>query len=95
MSRRVQPTRRRSLLVPALLVVAIAVVGFATVLVRLEITREGYRIAELRRELRELEDRNRRLRLEVAELTAHGRLREMAPRYGLGPAARGQVLTLK
>jgi len=90
---RPKPSRQPSQLVPALLVAALAAVGFATVLVRLEITREGYRIGELRREISQLENARQRLKLEFAQLSAHSRLRELAPRYGLRPATRGQVVT--
>jgi len=78
-----------------LLIVALAVIGFATVMVRLEITREGYRIAELRREIAQMENDGQRLKLEFAELSSHARLRELAPRYGLRPAARGQVVMVR
>ena len=93
MNSRPKPSRQPSKLVPALLVAALAAVGFATVLVRLEITREGYRIGELRREISQLENARQRLKLEFAQLSAHSRLRELAPRYGLRPATRGQVVT--
>jgi cell division protein FtsL len=92
---RPQPSRQPSKLVPTLLVVALAAVGFATVLVRLEITREGYRIAELRREISQLENDGQRLKLEFAQLSAHSRLRKLAPRYGLRPVTRGQVVTAR
>ncbi|MGH7948496.1 MAG: cell division protein FtsL [Candidatus Binataceae bacterium] len=95
MSSRPQPSHRPSKLLATFLVVALAAVGFATVLVRLEITREGYRIAELRREISRLENEGQRLKLEYAQLSAHSRLREAAQRYGLRPATRGQVVTVR
>ena len=44
MSARVKPTQRPSRAVPAVLGALIAVVGFATLMIRLEVTREGYRL---------------------------------------------------
>ena len=47
MSARVKPTRRPSRVVPTVLGVLIAMVGFATLMIRLEVTREGYRLSAL------------------------------------------------
>ncbi|MGH7865603.1 MAG: cell division protein FtsL [Candidatus Binataceae bacterium] len=91
MNTRPLPSRQPSKLAPTLLVVALAAAGFATVLVRLQITREGYRIAELRAEISQLENDSQRLKLEFAQLSAHSRLRELARRYELRPFTRGQV----
>jgi len=92
MNRRVRPTKPPSKLVPAILMIAIAIVGFATLMVRLEITREGYRLSALNQEIVRLADQNRTLELRAAELSSHERLRSLAPNYHLAPPARGQVV---
>jgi cell division protein FtsL len=94
MTRRVKPTRSPSKLVPAVLALAIVAAGFTMLMVRLDVTREGYRLSELRQEVAGLENRNRSLRLEAAELSSHQRLRALAAKYHLGPPAPGQVVTL-
>lgn len=94
MSARVKPTRRPSRLVPALLGIMIVLVGFATLMVRLEVTREGYRLPALHDEISRLQDENRALRLTAAELSSHDRLRALAPQYHLAPPGRGQVVML-
>lgn len=63
-------------------------------IVRLEVTHEGYRLSELREEIARLQDENRDLRLSAAQLGSHDRLRALAPKYGLAPAGRGQVVML-
>jgi cell division protein FtsL len=95
MSGRVRPSKQPSRLVPAILAIAIAAMGFGTLMVRLETTREGYRLSALGAEIAKLEDQNRALRLKVAELSSHQRLRSLAAQFHLGPPARGQVVTLK
>ncbi|HEY9157832.1 hypothetical protein [Candidatus Binatus sp.] len=94
MSARVKPTRRPSKAVPAVLGALIAVVGFATLMIRLEVTREGYRLPALRDEIDKLQDANRALRLTAAQLSSHDRLRALAPQYHLAPPGRGQVVML-
>ncbi len=94
MSRRGRPAAPPARLIPALLAAAIVVVGFALLMVRLEITQEGYRLSGLRLRIRDLEARNQQLRLEAAELEARPRLRALAPRYGLAPAAPSQVVVM-
>lgn len=94
MSQRPKPARPPSKLVPALLGVLIAGVGFTTLMVRLQATREGYTISSLRQEIVKLQDDNRGLRLTQAQLSAHERLRALAPQYHLGPPGRGQVVML-
>ncbi|HYK63776.1 MAG TPA: hypothetical protein VEY94_02420 [Patescibacteria group bacterium] len=94
MSARVKPTRRPSRVVPTMLGVLIALVGFATLMVRLEVTQEGYRLSTLHEEIAKLQDENRALRLTAAQLSSHERLRALAPKYHLGPPARGQVVML-
>ncbi|HVN90861.1 MAG TPA: cell division protein FtsL [Candidatus Binataceae bacterium] len=94
LKRRPQPAAKPSKLLPALLVVGLAIVGFATLMIRLEVTQEGYRLSELRVENRDLEERNRKLKLEVAELTSHERLRGIATKDGLGPPPAGHVVVL-
>jgi cell division protein FtsL len=92
MSRRLRPTRPASKLVPAILMIAIAILGFTTLMIRLETTREGYRLSALSAEIANLETENRTLRLRVAELSSHDRLRSLAAGYHLAPPARGQVV---
>src|ERR1700683_3228251 len=92
--RRPSPVRKRSRRKPALLVAAIIVAGFATLLMRLEVTQEGYRLSTVRLEIVKLEDENRRLRVTGAQLSSHERLRALAPKYGLVPARSGQVVMI-
>ena len=92
MNRRVRPTKPPSKLLPAILMIALAIVGFATLMVRLEITREGYRLSALNQEIVRLADQNRTLELRAAELSSHERLRSLAPNSHLAPPARGQVV---
>ncbi len=92
---RARPVERPSKLWTALLGIAIVAAGFGTLMVRLEVTQEGYRLSALRVERRDLEEHNRRLRLEVAELSAHARLRALAAREGLGPPPAGHVVVVR
>jgi cell division protein FtsL len=97
-----RPVRRRpskasakpSKVVSALLGIGLVTVGFAALIVRLEVTQVGYRLSSLRAERRGLEDRNRRLRLEVAQLSSHERLHAIAVRDGLGPPPPGHVVVI-
>jgi cell division protein FtsL len=89
---RKSPVHKRSRLLPALLAAAIVVVGFATLLMRLEVTQEGYRLSAVRLDIVKLEDENRRLRLTAAQLSSHDRLRALASMYHLEPARNGQVV---
>ena len=91
---RKSPVYKRSRLVPALLGCAIIVVGFATLLMRLEVTQEGYRLSAVRLDIARLEDQNRRLRLTAAQLSSHDRLRALAPKYHLVPPRNGQVVVV-
>jgi cell division protein FtsL len=79
-------------MVPAMLGAAIVLVGFATLLMRLEVTQEGYRLSAARVDIAKLEDENRRLRLTAAQLSSHDRLRALAPKYHLEPPRSGQVV---
>ena len=90
--KRKSPVKKRSRLIPALLGAAIVVVGFATLMMRLEVTQEGYRLSTVRVDIATLEDQNRRLRLTAAQLSSHERLRALAPRYHLEPPRSGQVV---
>lgn len=94
MKRRANPVARPSKIVPALLVLAIVAAGFVTLMIRLEVTQEGYRLSALRAEMRNLEDENQRLKLKAAELSAHQRLRTLAAKYGLGPPPAGHVVMI-
>jgi len=90
---RVKPSRPPSRLL-AVLAAGVIALGFATLMVRLEVTREGYRLSSLRADNLKLEDDNRNLRLGAAEIASRQRLRALAPRFNLGPPAPGQVVTL-
>ena len=90
--KRKSPVTKRSRLIPALLGAAIVVVGFATLMMRLEVTQEGYRLSAVRVDIATLEDQNRRLRLTAAQLSSHERLRALAPKYHLEPPRSGQVV---
>lgn len=94
MSRRARPSNPPSAIVAGILMIAIAALGFTTLMIRLEATREGYRLSALREDIAKLEDQNRTLRLKAAELSSHDRLRALAPRYHLAPPASGQVVML-
>ncbi|MGA7760105.1 MAG: hypothetical protein WCA59_00070 [Candidatus Binataceae bacterium] len=91
---RVKPSRPPSRLLQAILAVGVIALGFATLMVRLEVTQEGYRLSTLRSDNLKLEEDNRNLRLGVAEVASRERLRALAPKFNLGPPAPGQVVTL-
>jgi cell division protein FtsL len=69
--------------------------GFALLMVRLQVIQEGYRLSALRLEVEELQQENQRLRLEAAELSSYQRLRSLAPKYGLRPPAPGQIVMIR
>lgn len=92
MSRRPRPAAPPSKIVPAMLSLAIVAAGFATLMVRLEVTQEGYRLSSLQMEIRNLETENQRLKLETAGLESHQRLRALAPKYGLAAPLPGHVV---
>lgn len=95
MNRRVRPVAPRARLLPALLVLAVVILGFATLMVRLELMREGYRLSELSADIARLQEENRALRLRAAQLASPERLRTLAAKYHLGPPAAGQVIVLR
>jgi cell division protein FtsL len=78
-----------------MLLIGIAILGFTTLMTRLEATREGYRLSALNDEIAHLEDQNRSLQLKAAELSSHQRLRSRAAAYHLGPPASGQVVQMR
>lgn len=90
--RRPTPVRKRSKLAPAILAVGIVLTGFTTLLIRLAVTQEGYRLSAVQADIAKLEDQNRRLRLTAAQLASHDRLRALAPKYRLEPPRSGQVV---
>ncbi len=92
MSRRVSPVKKPLRLLPTLLVAAIVVIVFTMLMIRLDVTEEGYRLSQLQNAIEQQQGQNRRLRLQVAELGSHQRLRELAARYHLGAPQRGQVV---
>ena len=77
------------------LALAIVVAGFAMLMVRLEVTQEGYRLSALKFQVRQFDDENQRLRLQEAELKSHQRLRLLAARYGMGLPAPGRVMVVR
>lgn len=92
--RRVKPADAPHRLLQVLLAVALVAAGFATLMVRLAVMREGYRLSALRAQIAELKENNRTLGLRVAELTSHDRLRGLAAKYRMTPPARGQVVVV-
>jgi cell division protein FtsL len=94
MSRRPSPAVPPSKIVPAILALAIVAAGFATLMVRLEVTQEGYRLSSLQMEIRNLETESQRLKLETAGLESHQRLRALASKYGLAAPAPGHVVVV-
>lgn len=94
MSARRKPAKPPSKAVPAILCGLIAIVGFITLMVRLEATREGYRISALRGENTKLEDENRYLWMTDAQLSSHERLRSLAAKFNLAPPTRGQIVMM-
>jgi cell division protein FtsL len=92
MSRRVRPAAPLPKIIPAILSLAIVAAGFTTLMVRLEVTQEGYRLSSLQMEIRNLETENQRLKLETAGLESHQRLRALAPKYGLAAPAPNHVV---
>ncbi len=92
MNRRVKPVKTASRLVPSILALVIVTIVFGTLMVRLEVTAQGYRLSELKKEIGEQQEQNRRLRLEVAQLGSHQRLRALAAHYHLGAPQHGQVV---
>ena len=94
MRRRVKPAKPPSRLLAAGFAVAAVVIGFATLLVRLEVQEEGYRLSTLTREIGELEEKNRSLKLTAAELDSRQRLRALADKYRMTAPARGQVVVV-
>jgi cell division protein FtsL len=73
----------------------ILTIGFATLMTRLEVTQEGYRLSELQSEIAREEEQSRRLKVQAAELGSHQRLYELAAKYRLGPPRRGQVVVVR
>jgi cell division protein FtsL len=95
LTRRVKSSARPAWLVPASLASAAVLLGYALLMVRLEVTQEGYRLSALTLEIEELQRENQRLRLEAAVLGSDKRLRSLAPRYELRPPAPGQVVMMR
>jgi cell division protein FtsL len=92
--RKVKPAYARHRLLQVLLGVALVAVIFATLMVRLAVMREGYRLSALRAQIGDLKESNRTLGLRVAELASHDRLRALAVKYRMTPPARGQVVVV-
>jgi cell division protein FtsL len=94
MKRRVKPAKPPSRLLAAGFAVAAVLIGFATLLVRLEVQEEGYRLSTLTKEIGELQEKNRSLKLAAAELGSRQRLRALADKYRMTAPARGQVVVV-
>jgi len=92
--RKVKPAYAPHRLLQVLLGVALVAVIFATLMVRLGVMREGYRLSAVRAQIDELSESNRTLKLKVAELASHSRLRALAAKYRMTPPARGQVVVV-
>jgi cell division protein FtsL len=92
--RRSKPAHLPHRLLQALLGVALVAAGFAILMVRLAVMREGYRLSALRTQIAELKESNRTLKLKAAELASHERLRALAVKYRMTPPARGQVVVV-
>jgi cell division protein FtsL len=90
-----KPSPKPAKLLPALLAITVVLVGFAMLMVRLEVIQEGYRLSALRLEIEKLQRENQRLRLEAAQLSSYQRLRSLAPKYRLRPPAPGQVVMMR
>lgn len=95
LKRQARSSAKLSRLVPALLASAAVLMGFALLMVRLEVIQEGYYLSAIRLDVEKLQQENQRLRLEAAELSSYQRLRSLAPKYGLRPPAPGQVLMMR
>jgi cell division protein FtsL len=93
--RRSKSNAKLASVLPALLTAAVVPVGFAMLMVRLEVIQEGYRLSALRVEVERLSQENRRLRLEAAELSSYHRLHSLAPKYDLRPPAPGQIVMMR
>lgn len=89
---RTKPSKPPRKFIPAMLIVTISALGFTILMMRLESTEEGYRLSELRSEITRLQEQDRQLKLQTAQLTSHDRLRALAPHYHLAPPAPGQVV---
>jgi cell division protein FtsL len=92
--RKVKPAKAPRRLLQVMLGVMLVAAIFATLMVRLAMMREGYRLSALRAQIAELEESNRTLKLRVAQLSAHDRLRALAVKYRMTPPARGQVVVV-
>jgi cell division protein FtsL len=95
LTRRVKSSAKPAWLAPATLASAAVLLGYALLMVRLELTQEGYRLSALTLEIEELQRENQRLRLEAALLSSDQRLRSLAPKYGLRPPVPGQVVMMR
>jgi cell division protein FtsL len=95
LKRQAKSRAKASRLLPAVLGSVAVLMGFALLMVRLEVTQEGYHLSSLRLEVEKLRQENQRLRLEAAELSSYQRLRSLAPKYGLRPPTPGQVVMVR
>ncbi|HKD65512.1 MAG TPA: hypothetical protein VKB84_01640 [Candidatus Binataceae bacterium] len=92
--RKVKPAQAPKRLLQVMLGVGLVAAIFTTLMVRLAVMREGYRLSALRQQIAELQESNRTLKLRVAELASRERLRALAIKYRMTPPARGQVVVV-
>ncbi len=95
MSKPLRPPSPRSL-AALLIVIAAALAALGTMRVhnqhRLVVL--GYELSQATAELREKNEENRKLRLELSVLTAPDRIERLAEGMGLSPPAPGQIRTV-
>jgi len=75
-----------------MLALASVMIAFAILMVRLEVTEEGYRLSALQAGIEKQQEENRELKLKVAELSSRQRLRAFAAKYHLVAPEPGQVV---
>ena len=90
--RKPTPVKPPSRLMRWILAAVVIGVGFATLMIRLQVTEEGYQLSRLRSEISELQEHDRSLKLEAAQLGSQARLRALAAKFGMAAPARGQVV---
>ena len=95
MSKPLRPPSTRSLAV-LLIVIAAALAALGTMRVhnQHQLVVLGYELSQATAELREKNEENRRLRLELSVLTAPERIERLAEGMGLSPPAPGQIRTV-
>jgi cell division protein FtsL len=93
-SKRSKPARAPSRLAPAVLSLVVVAILFATLMIRLEVVQEGYQLSSLQTETADYREKNRSLRLQVAQLSSQARLIALANKFHMSAPARGQVVVV-